>query len=155
MSYQTARETVVGIVEDVLPTDSRLLGEGLRFVHFPDGRAGADCKSRMFWLEANVDGDGGIPGPYTPDLAGQPRFAFALTLTVSYKTHERRSVLDEVMAADQMAYTAALAEPRNWLPTATTCLLSLTNNPLFMPTRRFVQGAKSIEQRTTLAMLFR
>jgi len=153
MSYTLAKARAVAIVAGTIPTDHRLVGEGLGFVHAPDGRTGAKLRSRSFWLESNVDGDGGIVGPFTPDLAGQPRALFAFTLTVVYDLYEQRGVLDEVMAADQLAYTAALLQPSAWQST-TTGLLSLTTSPLFAPTRRVLVGAR-IEQRTTLALLFR
>lgn len=153
MSYQTAKAELVSIVEDVLPTDDRLLGEGLKFVHLVEGRTGIKCRSRSFWIEANTDGDGGVTGPYTPDLQGQPRQTYSVALTVSYKLHERRGVLDEVMAADQLAYSRALLTQGFWV-TTTSKILNLTADPIFLPTRRtFLDD--SVEQRTSMTLLFR
>lgn len=153
MSYATARARLVRIVEDVLPTTNLLVGEGCRFVHLPEGRAGIQCRSRSFWLEANTDGDGGITGPYTPDIQGQPRQTFPLTLTVSYKLYERRADLDVLLAADQLAISKDLLSQGNWAG-ASSGIMSLTTDPLFLPTRRVV-GAESVEMRMGMTLLFR
>lgn len=152
MSFATARAQIVSLVTDVVPTDDRLYGQGCRFVHDPEGRSGRVAPSRTFWLEANTDGDGGVTGPYTPDLAGQPRLSFALTLTVFYKGHAQRAVMDEVLAADQIAVSKALLTPGNW-NRPTSGILSITNAPFFLPTRRVVVDG-NVEQRMALALWF-
>ena len=149
MSYTLTKAQI----EAVTLTDSRLFTDALKLRHLKTGRAGIECRSRNFWLESNVDGDGGVTGPFTPDLSGQPRLTFSLTLTVSYRMHERRDVMDEVLASDQRDYSIALLKPSNWA-TSTTGLLSLTANPSFLPTRRTVL-ADSVEQRTFLSLWFR
>lgn len=153
MSFATARARLVEIVEDTLPTDNRLVGEGCKFVHLPEGRSGIACKSRSFWMESNVDGDGGVTGPYTPDLQGQPRQTFPITLTVSYRLHEKRADLDVLMAADQLALSKELLTQGNWNGSASG-ILNLTNAPVFLPTRRVV-GPESIEMRMAMTLLFR
>ncbi len=152
MTYSAARARIVSVIEDTLPTDNKLVGEGRRFVHLVEGKAGIKCLSRSFWLEANVDGDGGITGPYTPDLQGQPRQTYSLTLTVSYQLHARRAVLDEVMASDLRLYSIALLNPAMWDRT-TSGIHSLTQDLKYLPTRRSV-GPESVEQRTFLSLWF-
>lgn len=153
MSYATARAQLVAIMAAVVPTDDRVFSANRRFVHIPEGRSGLACPSRSFWLSALEDGDGGVTGPFTPELPGQPRMTFPLTLTVSYRTYERRSVMDEVLGADLIAYSAALLTPSNW-NRPTSGIHNITGaGPLFLPTRRVVVGEHT-EQRSTLSLWF-
>jgi hypothetical protein len=153
MSYATARSRLVQILsQEVTPSDQRLYSDRA-LVHLPTGRAGARCPSRSFWLEANVDGEGGVTGPFTPDLQGQPRQTYAMTLTVSYQLHENRAVMDEVMASDLREYSIALLTPGYW-QSSTSGILSVTSGPLFLPTRRVLLDG-SMEQRTSFNLLFR
>jgi len=153
MSYATAKAQLVSIVSDVLPTDNRLVGEGLRFVHVGEGHSGAKFRSRSFWLEANMAGDGGVTGPFTPTLQGQPRFTFTMTMTVAYQMYpKQRGVMDELLAADQLAYSAALLTPANW-NRPTSGIHNLTGAPLYLPTKRAVVG-EMVEQRSTFDLWF-
>lgn len=152
MSYVLARAKLVSIVEGVTPTLNTLFATGFR--HLPEGRSGIQCTSRSFWLEADTDSEGGIPGPYTPDIpSGQPRARTPITLTVSYRFHERRNVLDEMLVTDRLDISKALLTQGNW-DGATTGILSVSASPEFMTTRRSpVEGG--IEQRITFPLLFR
>lgn len=153
MTYATARARLVQIIsEEASPTDKRLYSEA--FVHLPEGRSGIACRSRSFWLEANTDGDGGFEGPFTPDLQGQPRMRFSMTLTVSYRAHERRSVMDEVLASDQRLIGIALLTPGYW-QSSTSGIISITTDPVYLPTRRVAVNDTTIEQRTSFSLLCR
>lgn len=149
MSYQSARRQLVDILEEITVTDTRIPG---RFKHVPEGRSGENIKSRSFWIEANVDGDGGITGPYTPDLGGQPRSTFPVTITVTYRDMTDRATLDEVLAADFRDMAVALLNPGNW-ERSTSLIHSITTNPVYLPTRRSY-GDGSVEQRSFLSLLF-
>jgi hypothetical protein len=155
MTFPLARAKLVSIIEGVTGLDSRLYSDDLKFRHLPEGRSGIDCRSRSFWLEANVDGDGSITGPFTPDLSGQPRQTFTMTLTVCYRdSPSRRSTLDEVLALDQRALSVALLQPSAW-STATSGILSLTTSEALLPWRRAYLPGDRVELRGVLAMQFR
>lgn len=152
MTYASARAQIVRIMKDVVPTSNLAVGEGVRFVHLAEGRSGIACRSRSFWLESNVDGDGGVTGPFTVDLQASPRMTFSLTLTVSYRLVEKRADLDVVMASDLRDYSIALLTPGLW-ERSTSCIHNVVASPFYLPTRR-VFGADSVEQRTGLTLLF-
>lgn len=147
MSYATARARIIALVEGITPTDPRVPG---KFRHVAEGRAGQNLKSRSFWLEAAVDGDAVVDGPYTPNLSGQPRFRVPLTLTVTYRDMTDRAVLDEVLAADFKDLATTLLVPANW-NTTTSGVHSLTNAATYLPTRR-VYGDGTVEQRSFLSL---
>jgi hypothetical protein len=151
VSYATARAQLVSTIEAITPTDPRLFTE--KFRHLPEGRSGiGNVASRHFWLEANVDGEGGVAGPYTPLLEGQPRLVFAMTLTVAYRAQNNRAVMDEVLAADQRDIAIALLTPSNW-DRPTSGIHAVTDSPLYLPTRRaLVDG--NVEQRIAFALRF-
>ncbi len=154
MSFTTARRQLVSIIEDVSPSLATLFSAGARFKHLAEGRGGLACTSRSFWLEANVEGDGGITGPFTPDLAGQPRQTFTVSLTVSYRDHPtKRATLDEVLAADQRSLSIALLDPSLW-DRANSGIISITTDAAFLPWRRTYLSS-SVEMRTLFSLYFR
>lgn len=153
MSYTTAKAQLVSIMKNVVATDNRVFGADRRFTHVPDGKSGVKCPSRSFWIEALLDGEGGVTGPFTPELPGQPRLTFPLTLTVSYQVYERKSVVDEVMAADLIAYSKALLTPSNWNRPSSGIHNITSAAPIYLPTRRVVVG-EFTEQRSALSLWF-
>lgn len=149
MSYATARRQVIGIVEGITPTDTRIQG---KFKHVAEAKEGDPIRERSFRVEANVDGDGGVTGPFTPDLSGQPRMMFPISVVVTYRDMANRAALDEVMASDYRDMAIALLKPSNWDRPASG-LLSLTTNPTYLPVRRsFADGV--VEQRIAASLWF-
>lgn len=150
MSYSTAKAKLVSLIEAIAPT-SRVVTS--KFKHVPEFREGDPIRDRSFRLEAAIDGDMGVTGPFTPDLSGQPRMTTALTLSVTYRDMADRGKLDELLASDFRDLAVNLLAPAGW-DEATSGIISLTNSPLYMPTRRFY-GAGFIEQRSTLSLWYR
>jgi hypothetical protein len=135
MSYATARSRLIEIIEqEVLVTDMRLFAD--RFKHAPNGASGLQLPSRSFWLEANVDGEGGITGPYTPTLSGQPRSTITLGLSVFYRAQPTRAAaFDEVLESDRVAISVALLNPALW-SSSTSRIHNLAFDPPYLRTRR-------------------
>ena len=156
VAYKTAKAQLVSIIEnETTISDKRFFPE--RFVYVKNGRTGQRFPSRSFWLEANVDGEGGIRGPYTPSptLSGQPRSTVTMTLTVFYEDQPTRAgEMDEVLEADRIAISAALLDPGLW-GRPTSGIHSLTDGPTYMRTRRVaVPQVGGVEMRTVFPMFF-
>jgi hypothetical protein len=153
VSYALARARLVSIVEGTTPSNTSLLQDA--FKELPEGATQDSVTSRRFFLENAVDGDMGIPGPFTPDLAGQPRISTAITLVVVYRDQPtRRTTLDVQMTDDWKDIAVRLLDPANWNGSSSG-ILSVTNSPLFLGTRRTFPRAGVVEQRTTFSLLFR
>lgn len=148
MSYALARAQLVSILEGITPSTKTLIQTPFKHVERLEG----NLTSRSFTLRANQDGDGGVTGPYTPDLSGQPRMTYTMTLAVTYRAQVNEGALDLTLASDQRDIAIALLTPANW-NRPTSGIISITDAPFYLPTRRFeVDG--HIEVRSTFPLAF-
>lgn len=153
MSYATARARVVAIVEGVTPTSTTLFARPFR--ELAEGATVESPPPRSFWLESSLDGPMAIVGPYTPDIAGQPRVSAEMTLTIAYRDFPgERDKLDQQLVSDWIDVSKALGTPSNYQST-TSGLLSLTAAPPFFSVRRVYPRPLVVEQRVSFPMLFR
>lgn len=155
MSYSTARAQVISILEGITPSSVALFSAGFKQRAVEATGPATTPKPRAFTLEAAIDGDAAILGPYTPDIGHQPRISVVMALTVYYRDFpNQRPLLDEVLLSDWLDIAQALGTPSNYSST-TTGLLAITSSPAFFPMRRTYPEAGDVVQRITFPMLCR
>lgn len=135
MSYAVARAQLVQTVEAVVPL-STTRGTPSTFRHEPESGPDQLPGARAFYIRAADSSPGGVVGPYTPDIGGQPRMRVPITLTVVYPLDVGDSqALDEMIEEDRRQISRALLTTTNWGNQATG-ICWLDGGELLMPSQR-------------------
>ena len=153
MSYQTARDQIVAMLESITPSSNKVVNT--KFRHMPSAQ-GKNVTSRSFWLAANVDGPGVIRGPDLINIASTPGplHVVTLTLTVTYRDHgPRQDEFDAMLEADRTDISIALLNPANWNRPASG-IENVANGRDFMPTTRHEVG-NATEMKIVFPLVYR
>lgn len=151
MSYKTARDQLVSILQAITPSDNTIY-QG-KFQQ-SSAATGKNVTSRSFWLEANVDGPGVIRGPDLINVTQSPLQVVTMTLTVTYRAHDpRQSEADTNLESDRTDIARALLNQNNWNRT-TSGIENVCDGREFMKCTRSRDGS-SVLMKFTFPLTYR
>ena len=147
MTFATARERLVAIVETAVPS-STPKGLASKFKHDPRGQQGEVTGSRRFWFRS-VEGAGVAPSSLSIN-----RVDVAVELVIDYVQADDAAAFDAAIVDDWRVMSAALGNQALWL-CSTSGIISLghgDDNRLFRFVVEDVVGGRRLRIRFNLML---